>query len=251
MREFQDQLGGKWQIDLAFGRESDAWGFIASASYVDRKAARSKDRDFSECFFEEEEGEKFCSGSSSTAGGRGTTETLGNVQFNQDPNGDGDMSDKVDVINMSLGAAFGSPVDPTAVTAANAVRAGVIVIGTSGNAGDVPYVSDSPGIAPGIVNVAANVPGGRIHARMSVNAPASIAGVKFNEEGSSNTRVGTPITDQSPHTRSASNLRSLPWQKSPTSPRLLRPLSRPMSISKSRSGETPTTSRATSSTPTG
>lgn len=78
------------EINLAFGRETDGWGFIASASYIDRKAARSKDRDFSECFFEEEEGEKFCSGSSSTAGGRGTTEILGNVQFNQDPNGDGD-----------------------------------------------------------------------------------------------------------------------------------------------------------------
>lgn len=78
------------EINLAFGRETDGWGFIASASYIDRRAARSKDRDFSECFFEEEEGEKFCSGSSSTAGGRGTTATLGNVQFNQDPNGDGD-----------------------------------------------------------------------------------------------------------------------------------------------------------------
>ena len=75
---------------LAFGRETDRAGFIASVSYTDRKEARSKDRGFSECFYEEEEGEKFCSGSSSTAGGRGTTETLGNVQFNQDPNGDGD-----------------------------------------------------------------------------------------------------------------------------------------------------------------
>jgi len=78
------------EVSLVFGRETDNSGFIVSANYVDRKAARSKDRGFSECFFEEEEGEKFCSGSSSTAGGRGTTETLGNVQFNQDPNGDGD-----------------------------------------------------------------------------------------------------------------------------------------------------------------
>jgi len=75
---------------LAFGRESERSGFIVSLNYTDRQEARSKDRSFSECFFEEEEGEKFCSGSSSTAGGRGTTETLGNVQFNQDPNGDGD-----------------------------------------------------------------------------------------------------------------------------------------------------------------
>lgn len=75
---------------LAFGRESERSGFIVSLNYTDRQGARSKDRGFSECFFEEEDGEKFCSGSSTTAGGRGTTETLGNVQFNQDPNGDGD-----------------------------------------------------------------------------------------------------------------------------------------------------------------
>jgi iron complex outermembrane receptor protein len=75
---------------VAFGGESERSGFIVSLNYTDRQEARSKDRGFSECFFEEEEGEKFCSGSSSTAGGRGTTETLGNVQFNQDPSGDGD-----------------------------------------------------------------------------------------------------------------------------------------------------------------
>ena len=78
------------EVNLVFGREMQDKGFIISANYTDRKAARSKDRSFSECFFEEEDGEKFCSGSSSTAGGRGSTETLGNVQFNQDPNGDGD-----------------------------------------------------------------------------------------------------------------------------------------------------------------
>jgi iron complex outermembrane recepter protein len=62
-------------FSLMFGRESDDKGFVISATYTDRKEARSKDRGFSECFFEEEDGEKFCSGSSSTAGGRGTTET--------------------------------------------------------------------------------------------------------------------------------------------------------------------------------
>ncbi len=77
-------------FSVMFGRELDGKGFVVSANYVDRQEARSKDRGFSECFFEEEDGEKFCSGSSSTAGGRGSTETMGNVQFNQDPNGDGD-----------------------------------------------------------------------------------------------------------------------------------------------------------------
>lgn len=55
-------------FSVMFGRELDDKGFIISANYTDRKAARSKDRGFSECFFEEEDGEKFCSGSSSTVG---------------------------------------------------------------------------------------------------------------------------------------------------------------------------------------
>jgi len=82
------------EFSVMFGRESDNAGFVVSASYVDRLEARSTDRSFSECFFEEEDGEKFCSGSSSTAGGRGSGNplTIGNVQFNQDPNGDGDAS---------------------------------------------------------------------------------------------------------------------------------------------------------------
>ncbi len=82
--------GENGEVSLVFGRENENSGFIVSANYTDRQEARSKDRSFSECFFEEEDGERFCSGSSSTAGGRGTTETMGNVQFNQDPNGDGD-----------------------------------------------------------------------------------------------------------------------------------------------------------------
>lgn len=77
-------------FSVLFGKEFETSGFVLSANYTNRKAARSKDRDFSECFYEEEDGDKFCSGSSYTAGGRGSTETMGNVQFNQDPNGDPD-----------------------------------------------------------------------------------------------------------------------------------------------------------------
>ncbi|MBX3703099.1 MAG: TonB-dependent receptor [Steroidobacteraceae bacterium] len=82
--------GENSEVNLVFGKEMGNKGFVISANYTDRQAARSVDRGFSRCFFEEEDGERFCSGSSSTAGGRGSTETLGNVQFNQDPNGDGD-----------------------------------------------------------------------------------------------------------------------------------------------------------------
>ncbi len=80
-------------ISVMFGREGDGMGFVVSANYTDRQEARSKDRGFSECFFEEEDGEKSCSGSTSTAGGRGSSLESDDIfQFNQDPNGDGDSS---------------------------------------------------------------------------------------------------------------------------------------------------------------
>ena len=86
----QEGDGENTEINLVFGQEKDDRGFIVSLNYTDRQEARSKDRAFSECFFEEDGVDKLCSGSSRTAGGRGSTQTMGDVQFNQDPNGDGD-----------------------------------------------------------------------------------------------------------------------------------------------------------------
>ena len=57
-----------------------------------------------------------------------------------DPDGDGDVSDAVDVINLSLGAAYGLIEDALSGAAANAVRMGVTVVASAGNSGDRPYV---------------------------------------------------------------------------------------------------------------
>ncbi len=77
-----------------------------------------------------------------------------------DPNQDGSIDDRVDVINMSLGAPFGSPDDPSAIASQNAVRLGVVVVASAGNSGDVPYVTGAPAVAPGAISVAASVDGG-------------------------------------------------------------------------------------------
>jgi len=119
------------------------------------------------------------------------------IEWAMDPNDDGDMSDHLDVINMSLGSPFGSKNDPSAITAQNAADAGIIVVASAGNEGDLPYVTGAPAVADGAISVAANHPGGRILARVNVTAPASIAGFKFNEEGSGTTRVASvsPLSD--------------------------------------------------------
>src|SRR5690606_30826348 len=66
------------------------------------------------------------------------------IEWAMDPNGDGDLSDHVDVINLSLGSDFGSPFDMTTIAAENAAAAGVIVVAAAGNGGDTVYVVDSP-----------------------------------------------------------------------------------------------------------
>jgi subtilisin family serine protease len=119
------------------------------------------------------------------------------IEWAMDPNADGDMSDHLDVINMSLGSNFGEAADPSAISAENASNVGIIVVSASGNAGDVPYITSAPAIADQSISVAANVPGGRNFATLTIDAPAAIAGVKFNEEGTSPARVSSvaPLTD--------------------------------------------------------
>ena len=130
------------------------------------------------------------------AGGSTNVTSLA-IEWAMDPNADGDMSDHLDVINMSLGSNFGEPADPSAITSENAANVGIIVVAAAGNAGDLPYVHSAPAAAPSAISVAANVPGGRNFATLNIDAPAAIAGAKFNEEGSSPARVSSiaPLTD--------------------------------------------------------
>lgn len=94
-----------------------------------------------------------------------------------DPNQDGSIDDHVDVINMSLGAAFGSPNDPSAIASENASRLGVVVVASAGNEGDIPYVTGAPAVAPGAISVAASVDGGYSVLGIRVNSPSDVAGL--------------------------------------------------------------------------
>ena len=62
----------------------------------------------------------------------------------------------MDVINMSLGSAFGTNDDPSSVASTNAAKAGVMVITSAGNNGANQYITGSPGVADGIINTAAS-----------------------------------------------------------------------------------------------
>lgn len=114
------------------------------------------------------------------------------IEWAVDPNGDGDFSDRLDVINMSLGSDYGSAYDSSAIASDNAASAGVIVVASAGNSNDTYYISGSPGISARTINVASSVDSTSIFDGFRVNSPGSIAGVKpasqsvaFNWEGKS------------------------------------------------------------------
>jgi subtilisin family serine protease len=100
------------------------------------------------------------------------------INWAVDPNGDGDPSDHVDVINMSLGSNFGTATDASAAASSNAVLAGVIVVTSAGNGGDTHYITSSPGTSARAIAVANIVDWGNQNAVLTVNSQAAIAGNK-------------------------------------------------------------------------
>ena len=104
----------------------------------------------------------------------GTNITVQGIEWSIDPNGDGDFEDRLDVINMSLGSNFGQPSNTTALASDNAVRAGVIVVASSGNAGDTFFISGAPGVSGRAISVASNLDPGNLVNRSRINSPPAI-----------------------------------------------------------------------------
>lgn len=95
---------------------------------------------------------KVCSAVSSPCSG---IAILQGFEYALDPNGDGDMSDAVDIINFSIGSSYGLPFDDDSSQAVNAAAAlGVLVVVSAGNSGDLPYVTGTPAAAVGALSVA-------------------------------------------------------------------------------------------------
>jgi minor extracellular serine protease Vpr len=94
---------------------------------------------------------KACSARTTSCNGAAV---LAAIDWALDPNGDGNMDDAVDVINMSFGSLYGQPEGAGTLAVANAVRAGVVVAVAAGNDGDKPWIVGQPSVAPGAISVA-------------------------------------------------------------------------------------------------
>lgn len=84
------------------------------------------------------------------------------IDWAMDPNQDGDVSDHLDVVNMSIGAAFGLQDDPTTVATQNAALAGMAMVVSAGNSGTQYLSSGSPSIAPAAISVASHASNGLV-----------------------------------------------------------------------------------------
>jgi hypothetical protein len=97
-------------------------------------------------------GVKVCSAVSSSCSG---TAILQGLEWAADPDGDGYTEDRVDIINMSLGALYGQPFDIASVLAVdNLSKLGILTVASAGNSGDRPYVTGTPAAARTALSVA-------------------------------------------------------------------------------------------------
>ena len=97
------------------------------------------------------------------------------MEYALDPNGDGDMRDAVDIINLSIGSAYGQEEDDMAFAAANAVKLGVVVVAAAGNSGNLPFSVSAPSTAPGVISVAQTETPDALAFPLQVEKPSSIA----------------------------------------------------------------------------
>jgi MYXO-CTERM domain-containing protein len=125
----------------------------------------------------------------------GTNMVTAAIEWAVDPDDDGDLSDHLDVLNMSLGGSYGIQSKTEAEIVKNATLAGMLLVVAAGNDGDVFFVTGEPATYTETLSVAATVDE-ISYLAMKINAPAAIAGDVPCAEGSFSFPLATsgPIT---------------------------------------------------------
>lgn len=121
------------------------------------------------------------------------------VDYALDPNGDGDTSDAVDVMNLSLGSSYGQEEDDLTAALQNAVKLGVVVVASAGNSANRPYIVGSPSIGEGIISVAQTAVPSAKAIPLVVNSPAALAGTYGNTATMEWAPVGAGVTGDVVH----------------------------------------------------
>ncbi|MBC87139.1 MAG: serine protease [Bdellovibrionaceae bacterium] len=91
------------------------------------------------------------------AGSTSDVVVIAGLEYAADPNGDGDPSDKLDVVNLSLGSEFGNPMQLYGEAVANLIKGGISMAASAGNSGDVTHITGSPSASRDALSVAASI----------------------------------------------------------------------------------------------
>lgn len=121
---------------------------------------------------------KACSAISTECSGVALIEAM---DYAVDPNGDGNLSDHLDIVNMSIGADYGSAFDDNLALAVDkASEVGVLTVAAAGNGGDHPYIAGTPGAATSAISVAETQVPSAAAFPLIVDSPPAIAGTYPN-----------------------------------------------------------------------
>jgi subtilisin family serine protease len=91
--------------------------------------------------------------------GKGSTNeaaVIAALEFAADPNGDGDLSDRLDVVNLSLGSSWGTRLGLYSRVVTSLTRGGTLFVAAAGNAGASRYIVGSPSTSDLALSVAAS-----------------------------------------------------------------------------------------------
>lgn len=125
--------------------------------------------------------------------GGSTNVVVNALEWAADPDGDGNLDDRLDVVNLSLGS-DGTPADdPETLFIDQLSRLGTLSVVSSGNAGDVTDVGGAPGSARSALTVANSVGNTQTFDAVEATAPAESAGT-YPAQNSVNYTGGDDVT---------------------------------------------------------
>lgn len=105
------------------------------------------------------------------------------LEWAADPNGDGDPSDRLDVLNLSLGSPFGNWTVSESEIIETLSGLGAVIVGSSGNSGNTFYITGGVASAPQSISVANSIDNGISQQALEILEPVSIAGLYPAPEG--------------------------------------------------------------------
>ena len=79
------------------------------------------------------------------------------LEFAADPNADGQLDDHLDVVNLSLGSAFGGGKILYSEAIQNLSAGGTVVVASAGNEGNIDYITGAPAVSDAAISVAASI----------------------------------------------------------------------------------------------